>query len=365
MAYSPVLRFAIGETRHCLEGLGITTQSARMREHGRHDPSAHAPLVVVACSGGRDSLALATVTATVCGMMGVRCGAVIVDHGLIVGSDEVAARAAEQCRGFGMDPVVVRRVTVAATGAGTEADARTARYRALAAEAGKLGADAVLLAHTKDDQAETVMMGVLRTVGLEALVGMPQVNVREGVTFARPFLGLTRAQTTAICETRGIVWWDDPSNGDRADEGGLSTDLPLRSRIRQALLPYLNHFVHTDMVEHLSRSAYFAQCDKEYMDMQAERVASGTVLFGDRAAGLGVGVCVAVDARALAAEHPAIRMRVVAMALRTAGVPVTSRQVLAVEALVSDWHGQGGVRLPSHYSATRQGYHGYLAIVKA
>ncbi|MBW3088408.1 tRNA lysidine(34) synthetase TilS [Bifidobacterium sp. 82T24] len=361
MTYTPTLRQAIGEVRRNLESIGVTRQSPRLREHGDHTPEPDAPLVLVACSGGRDSLALASVAATVCGTLGVRCGAVIVDHALIAGSANVAAEAAERCRGFGMEPVVVRRVVVRPTGAGTEADARSVRYQALIDAAKAHGAATVLLAHTRDDQAETVLLGLLRTVGLDALAGMPASITRDGVLFSRPFLALTRAQTTEICESRGITWWDDPTNGDLADEGGLSTDLPLRSRIRQALLPYLVHLTDADTVGHLARSAQFAQRDKDYLDSQADRLYRRSVTFNDddgktRDAGRSGHWLARIDARELAGQHPAMRSRVIARTLAACGAGTSSRHVDAIDALVADWHGQGAVRLSSSHSAFRQGH---------
>lgn len=87
-----------------------------------------------------------------------------------------------------------------------------------------------------DDQAETVLIGLLRSRGVDALAGMPQVFTRSGATFARPLLTLTRAETTGICEDLGVEYWDDPTNGDAVD-GELPNDYPLRSRVRHDLLP--------------------------------------------------------------------------------------------------------------------------------
>ena len=375
MAYSSDIRQAVGAVRQTLEAIGIGRQGERMRQHGKHEPDPHAPLVLVACSGGRDSLALASVAAKVCGTLGVRCGAVIVDHALIAGSAAVAEHAAQQCRSFGMAPVEVRRVVVNNSGAGIEADARAARYQELVATCRDLQGSAVLLAHTKDDQAETVMMGLLRTVGIDALAGMPMVRQIEGIPFARPLLELSRQQTTAICREQNIDWWDDPTNGtgSSADEGGLSTDLPLRSRIRNALLPYLGNFSEADVITHLCRSAVAAQRDKEYLDAQASKVMDESVVLVDDLAchskrhnghdnpsgmlnGDNAMVCCArLSATRLAGEHAAIRTRVIAQTLTHAGVSASSKQVDAIDALITDWHGQGAVALPSSYSAIRKG----------
>src|SRR5215207_3414871 len=131
-----------------------------------------AGLVLVALSGGADSLALAAATAFEAPRAGCRAGAVIIDHGLQQGSAEVAARAAAQAAELGLQPVLVRRVAVAPAGeGGPEASARIARYAALDAAAHETGAVLVLLGHTLDDQAETVLLGLARGAGAASLSG--------------------------------------------------------------------------------------------------------------------------------------------------------------------------------------------------
>ena len=364
MGYSADMKAAIGATRHVLTTLGLDGFASK--EHGEHVPDLDAPLVMVACSGGRDSLALSYVASKVCAMMGLRCGAIIIDHGLIAGSDTVAEHAAQTCTEFGMNPVITQRVQVGNTGAGTEADARFARYQALWHIAREHNCKVVLMAHTKDDQAETVMMGVLRTVGLDALLGMPQYNDRGGIIFARPLLELTREQTTQICKEQQIEWWDDPTNGEQADEGGLSTDLPLRSRIRVALLPYLNHFVHADMVEHLSRSSALAQRDYEYLQQQAQQLTEQLLVTGDsaRAKWQQEGTVAVLDAKALEQEHPAMSMRVIVNMLHACNIPATSKQIEAIGQLLTNWHGQGDVWINQHTVVGRQGHPSLLVVVQ-
>src|SRR5690606_18777145 len=116
-------------------------------------------VVLVGLSGGADSLALLAAACFEAPRAGLRCGAVVVDHGLQAGSDQVAATAAGQARRLGADPVEVCRVRVAA-GGGPEAAARKARRTALREAAERHDAAAVLLAHTRDDQAETVLLGL-------------------------------------------------------------------------------------------------------------------------------------------------------------------------------------------------------------
>ncbi|WP_460447494.1 tRNA lysidine(34) synthetase TilS, partial [Angustibacter aerolatus] len=167
-------------------------------------------LVLVAVSGGPDSLALAAATAFVAPRAGLRAGAVLVDHGLQHGSAEVVAAAAATCTALGLAPVRVETVGVAADGSGPEAAARTARYVALERVADQLGAGAVLLGHTLDDQVETVLLGLARGSGTRSLAGMP---ARRGV-LRRPLLDVGRDVTHAACAALGLTPWLDPHNAD-------------------------------------------------------------------------------------------------------------------------------------------------------
>lgn len=352
MAYSAAMKHAIGAVRRSLTALGIGVQDARFARHGEHEPAPDAPLVLVACSGGRDSLALMAVADTACAAWGVRCGAVVVDHGMQPGSAETAARAAAQCAALGADPCVVRAVQVEERGQGAEAAARDARYAALVDEARRLGAAAVLLAHTKDDQAESVLIDLIRSGGVDALAGMPPEQCVDGVRFVRPFLDVTRAATTSICEGLDLDWWDDPTNGD-AFAGGeaLPAHFPLRSRIRHTLLPYLNAFAGRDMVAMLADGAAIARRDVDYLDARADDVFARTVTIAYDDDGAPHAY---IDARALAAEDAALRFRVVARTLSICAPGSGKRHVDAVEALVSHWRGQQAVRLPRKRTANRK-----------
>lgn len=373
MAYSARLRKAVGAVRATLSAVELCdVQAPEFAQHGDHAVAADAPLVLVACSGGRDSMALAAVSHIVCTSMGVRCGAVIVDHGLQAGSEQVASEAADRCHALGLGPVIVRNTTVQARGEGLEAAARQARYNELCTAARESGAIAVLLAHTMDDQAETVLIGLLRSRGVDALAGMPQVFTRSGVTFARPLLTLTRAETTGICEDLGVEYWDDPTNGDAVD-GELPNDYPLRSRVRHDLLPAIERFAGFNVARHFAESARLARMDKEYLDQRSDEVMGEAVTAVDRPAssavvsadtpracaaddtndsGHGVGLMISV--RRIAREPEAIRLRVIAHALSQAGVNASAAQIAAIDRLVIDWHGQGGVSLPRGYSANRK-----------
>lgn len=373
MAYSARLRKAVGAVRATLSAVELCdVQAPEFAQHGDHPVAADAPLVLVACSGGRDSMALAAVSHIVCTSMGVRCGAVIVDHGLQAGSEQVASEAADRCHALGLGPVIMRNATVQARGEGLEAAARQARYDELCAAAHESGAIAVLLAHTMDDQAETVLIGLLRSRGVDALAGMPQVFTRSGVTFARPLLTLTRDETTGLCEDLGVEYWDDPTNGDAVD-GELPDDYPLRSRVRHDLLPAIERFAGFNVTRHFAESAQLARMDKEYLDQRSDEVMGEAVAAVDWPASSAAvstdapracvagdtndsshGIGLMISVKRIAREPEAIRLRVIAHALSQAGVNASAAQIAAIDRLVVDWHGQGGVSLPRGYSANRK-----------
>jgi tRNA(Ile)-lysidine synthase len=289
-------------------------------------------LVLVACSGGADSLALAAATAFEAPRAALRAGALVVDHGLQAGSAEVAARAASGCRDLGLAPVAVLPVTVCAVGEGPEAAARTARYDALQAAAGDLGADLVLLGHTRDDQAEQVLLGLARGSGARSLAGMPR---RRG-PFVRPLLDLPRATTEAACAAARLEPWHDPHNAD-----------PAYRRVRaRRLLAALERDLGPGVVPALARSADLLRDDADLID--------GLALAARRDLGEGP-----LEAVALAALPRAVRARVWRLVAVEAGVPAGALfavHVDALDALVGRrWHGQGPVDLPGGLQVRREG----------
>ncbi len=355
MVYSAAMKKAVGLLRSTLDGEGLGLQDQRFAHHGVHRPDPDAPLILVACSGGRDSLALACAAHLVADMTGLRCGALLIDHGLMPDSDQVAERAAGTCRKLGLDPVRVIRVDVPVTSAGPEADARAARYQALSEQALELGAKAVLLAHTRDDQAETVLIGLIRSQGLQAITGMARRVERGGMLYLRPFLDLDRKDTTAICRQQGIDWWDDPTNGDdRPADSTLPETLPLRSRIRHDLLPALNRFAGRDMARRLALGADMARLDQDYLDTQVDGLFQRLVSRPDSDQ-IAKGVLACLDAHGLADCHPALRTRLLAQVLTKLGIRFTAVQVQALDDLVCRWHGQQGPRFPSSHTAIRKG----------
>lgn len=216
--------------------------------------------VFVGCSGGADSLALAAAAGFLVQRRGYSVGALVVDHDLQAGSGFVAARAAEQCVALGLSPVHVVKVSVSG---GNEADARAARYEAFESFVGSSGT--VLLAHTLNDQAEQVLLGLVRGSGTRTLSGIPPVRGQ----YVRPFLSLTRADTEAICRHAEVEFWVDPTN--------LSTDA-LRNKVRLDVLPALADALGPDVVANLARTADLTRDDADYLDsLAASAFASLTV----------------------------------------------------------------------------------------
>nr|WP_205693510.1 tRNA lysidine(34) synthetase TilS [Cellulomonas sp. IC4_254] len=316
--------------------------------------------VLVACSGGPDSLALAAAAAFVAasrvrrGEAAWRVGAVVVDHGLQPGSAAVAERAAAGCRALGLDPVVVVAVDASGPG-GPEAAARDARYAALDAEAARLGAAAVLLGHTRDDQAEGVLLGLARGSGARSLAGMPAAR---GL-LRRPLLAVSRAETVAACAALGLDPWHDPTNAPADGEAGA----PARSRVRARVLPVLERELGPGVAAALARSADLLREDADALDdlaadllARAEAAAAGAPAdLADPADPAGAGA-VLLDAAVLAAAPAALRHRALRSAAVRAGAPagsVTRAHVAALAALVTAWRGQGPVHLPGRVAASR------------
>lgn len=333
-------------------------------------------LVLVACSGGPDSLALAAGLAFVAersartaprGGLGpvLRGGAVVVDHGMQEGSAAVAAQAARTCTALGLEPVEVRTVAVGGPG-GPEGAAREARYAALADVAGRLGAVAVLVGHTCDDQAESVLLGLARGSGARSLAGMA---ARRGL-WRRPLLGLGRADTVAACAALGLEVWADPTNDAPPERG--TAGVPLRSRVRSRVLPVLERELGPGVGAALARTADLLRDDADALDALAEgllaeaaRVATEGVTQPSRATRSastqpagdpGSGAVVRLDVATLAQALPAIRRRTLRAAALVVGSPagaLTRTHTLALDALVTDWHGQGPVTLPGRVVGSR------------
>lgn len=373
---------------------------------------------IVACSGGADSLALAWAAAFVGRRRGTTVRAIVIDHGLQANSDAVASsvaatlaalpagpvgaawapavdqdgsavtdplrslgdarpteRADSASRGPALTiPTTVVRVHVAADGLGPEASAREARYAAL--EASAEPGERVLLGHTLDDQAETVLLGLARGSGARSLAGMPP---ERGIVL-RPLLGVTREATRAACAELGLTPWEDPHNAD---------DRYARVRVRTRVLPTLERELGPGVREALARTAEQLRRDVDILDADAraalasalvttvswdadpsdaaashgrpttdgaETSASGTQPTPDETDASASGQAETLNCRWLAGLDPAIRDRVLYAWLSGRGASdVSATHVSAVVELVTQWRGQRGVDLPGVRITRRDG----------
>lgn len=294
------------------------------------------PLVLVACSGGADSMALASALAFEAPKLGIRAGGITVDHGLQPGSDLRADEVALRLRELGLDPVESVAVTVGRAG-GPEAAARDARYAALDAAALRHGAFAVLLGHTRDDQAETVLLGLARGSGIRSLSGMAAVSGADG-RYRRPFLHIDRQTARKACMVQSLPVWDDPHNSDPAYT---------RSRLRQEGLPALEKALGKGVVEALARTAQLSRDDADALDAWARQAEAAV----RDSAGL-------LECAKLYALPPAVRRRILRRAAIEAGAPagaLFARHIEEVDRLITGWRGQGAINLPGKVVAQRQG----------
>ena len=295
--------------------------------------------VLVGCSGGADSLALAAAVAHFArrGEVGghpLEAGAVVVDHGLQEATAEVARTTAGLLLELGLSPVRVVAVEVRRSGEGPEAEARSARLAALEAEANAWGAQRVLLGHTLDDQAEQVLLGLARGSGTRSLGGMRRV--RE--LYVRPFLGLRRADTVEVCTAEGLEPWFDPTNSDPRY---------MRSRVRTGIMPFLESELGPGVAEGLARTAAILGRDADYLDSEAGRVYSS---LAERAEPRSV----FLPGREVRALPAAIRSRVLALAVVELGGQPTFERLAAVERLLDRRGSAGPIEVPGHVSVRRQ-----------
>jgi tRNA(Ile)-lysidine synthase len=276
--------------------------------------------LLVACSGGTDSSALAVATLEVARRRSLPVSALVVDHELQPDSARAAAAAQGNLMSIGLRDAQVVAVSVAQTAAGPEADARHARYAALERAAAERRAT-VLLGHTLDDQAETVLLGLARGSGPRSIAGM---SARRG-RLVRPFLGLRRSATAAVCAEAHLEPWSDPHNADPAFA---------RVRVRTRVLPVLEAELGPGVAEALARTANLVREDVDVLDDLAARAAEPTP----------DGHLECSDLVALAAP---IRRRVLRRWLVGLGVAdLQSDHLGAVDRLVTDWHGQRWIEVP-------------------
>ncbi|MDQ0710476.1 tRNA(Ile)-lysidine synthase [Arthrobacter woluwensis] len=334
---APVLGTARLHLRQALEDEGYLPRNMARGERALNS-SGEGPLrVLVALSGGPDSLALAATTAFYARGGMFEAGAVVVDHQLQEGSAEVARRAAEQARDLGLDPVQVVTVTVPDTGDGPEASARIVRHAALEAAARDAGAQAVLLGHTLDDQAEQVLLALARGSGTRALSGIPRRRDFPDGAYLRPFLDLRREDTEAVCEAEGLEPWQDPSNADPAFA---------RSRVRTVVMPFLEQQLGPGVAASLHRSAHILAADAAFLDAESERHFAALAVTRED------GV-IELPEQGLRDLPEALRVRVVALAVTALGGSPSYERLQAAVALLKRQGSAGPVQLPGKVSVHR------------
>ncbi|MEJ6493057.1 MAG: tRNA lysidine(34) synthetase TilS [Actinomycetes bacterium] len=285
-------------------------------------------LVLVGLSGGADSLALLKCALHVGNERTISVGAVIIDHQIQDESAKTSNRVAGIARELGADPVLVVNVEVqsGAGSGGMEAAARNARRTAFTNVLTEHKAKSILLGHTLEDQGETVLLGLARGSGARSLSGM---RAKEGI-YRRPFLGISRELVRA--EVSDLDIFEDPHNSDLKYS---------RVRVRNLVLPLMETQLGPGVTQALARSADLLRDDADALDALAR---FEITRVGD-------------DVNLLGALPRAIRTRVIRQLAITNGCTIndlTRDHVLAIDALLTNWHGQGALNLPGAVSVERR-----------
>ena len=285
--------------------------------------------VLVAVSGGADSLALAAALVPESKNALINLVGVTIDHQLQKSSGEQATKVFAQLSELGISQIEIVKVDVEMVD-GLEASARRARYAALDAVAEKLNANLIFLGHTLNDQAESVLLGLARGSGARSLSGMARYTGK----YCRPLLEITRSETLAACAENNLTPWIDPHNSDSQFA---------RVRVRTDALPKLEESIGPGITEALARSADLLRDDADALDGWAVQVAAELDLAD-------------LEITALADLPKAVRTRLLRMAIYAAGAPmgsITADHVASVEAFVTSWHGQGACSLPGGVKVSR------------
>lgn len=293
--------------------------------------------VMVAVSGGADSLLLAYCLKLESSELALKIHAVVIDHQLQEGSADIASIAKRKLKEFGIDSVEIIPVVVVKHD-GIEADARRARYTALNERAKSVGASAIFLGHNQDDLAESVLLGLTQGAGTKSLAGMA---LQDGLYF-RPFLTLSRAEVLVACDDASIDYWNDPHNDDFRFT---------RVKIRKAVIPFLESELGPGIKDALARSARIFREDSEALDALTDDIYA---TLADPTS---------IEISLLEPLPTALRKRIIRRALASLGATrITAEQLGWVDALISQWHGQKAVALPSGVTARRES--GRLALSK-
>ena len=341
---------AVGQARgqmarvlNLLLGAGTVAASGKSRQ-----VQEDTPLLLAGVSGGPDSLALASILAHFVRRGEIKAGAIIVDHGLQEKSAQVAEEAAAQCRALGLDPVLIKRVAVQNFKEGPEKAAQLARYGAFAQALAETQARGILLGHTLNDQAETVLLGLARGSGTKSLAGMPEILERDNLKIVRPLLSLTRQEIQEICTAEKLDPWYDPTNSDQS---------LMRSRVRHSILPFLEEHLGGDVATSLARTAAILGPDAQYLDEQAQKIYPACLV--DEASlkklvlpGAVIGEYVVLDRGKIAALPDALRRRVLGLAVKnTGGLAPSFERLSALDAFAASNAVGGPVQLTGHVSA--------------
>jgi tRNA(Ile)-lysidine synthase len=285
--------------------------------------------ILVACSGGADSLALAWTSQVVTKRIGLNLIAVIIDHQLIKESSQVAQDAKKKCEDFGIEKVVIKQIEVKDDNDGLEAAARKARYEAFEESVNEFNAKAVLLAHTQDDQAETMLLRLTRGSGAKSLSAMKEVSGK----YLRPFLHIRKQVLVDALEKENISYWQDPANTNYKF---------LRAKVRHELMPKLIEVLGDSAIDSLDRTSGLLKEDNEALESIA--LESYEKLNKE------------LKVQELEKLPTAIRKRVIKIAALNSGVtpgPFSFEHIEAIDALVTNWRGQGNVDLPGFIQASR------------
>jgi len=285
--------------------------------------------VCIGVSGGADSLALAAASMMEANKLAIELIAVVVDHGLQANSVEIAQFAKEQLVKLGYKDIFIGKANVQITD-GLEASARRARFKVFQQAIETYGANTFLLGHTKNDQAEGVLLGLARGSGTKSLSGMQEVS---GI-FIRPLLNIDRTTTEAACFEAEIEFWNDPHNSN-ADF--------TRVRVRENILPLLENEIGPGIADALSRSAKILREDATALDQWAADIFN-------RIDPSSIEISVLTDLPI------AIRSRLLRLAIYALGAPagsISAAHLEPIEALVSEWRGQGHTALPGGVKVSR------------
>lgn len=285
-------------------------------------PGLSAKKLLLAVSGGADSLALAAATVFEAKKLKIDLVAAVIDHGLQKNSSDTAREAMQRLVAIGVSEVFIEKVSVKQTGEGLEAAARAARYKALERIRKNSRADWILLGHNLDDQAETVLLGLARGSGLKSISGMPLLDDERKLV--RPLLDIPRKTLRQACLDSGIAFWDDPHNSDSKFA---------RVRVRK-LADELEQTLGPGFAQALAKTAKTAAEADELIDELAEKLLK-KALSKTGARQLSYSI------EPLGKAKAAVRRKALHLICQQAGAKNISRaQVLAIDELITNWHGQ-------------------------